>query len=86
MRAKITGGKSISHSAISSMYSSALARGDKLARSCSRADRSSAMNLYALAKGYDIITTSDYHLVLNRRCLTVSSKTKTGVKRGMRTW
>ena len=86
MRAKITGGKAISYSSAASMYRTAYSRGDKLARACGRADSSSAMNLYALAKGFDIITTSDYHMVLNRRCLTVSSKTKSGVTYGTRTW
>lgn len=86
MRAKVTGGKSISHSAAVSSYRSAYARGDKLARSCAKAGGNSAVNLYALARGYDIITTSDYHMVLNRRCLTVSNKTKTGIKYGTRTW
>lgn len=86
MRAKITGGKAISHSAITQMYRTAYNRGDKLAQACGRADHSSAVNLYALSKGYDIITTSDYHMVLNRRCLSVSSKTKTGVSYRTRTW
>ena len=85
MRAKITGGNSISATAASNMYRSALARGDKLATACSKADPSSRANLYALSKGYDVITTSDYHMVLNRRCLTVSSKTKK-VTTGTRTW
>ena len=79
IRAKITGGNAISHSAISNMYSRALANGDKLAKACSRADGNSRMNLFALAKGYDVITTSDYHMVLNRRCLSVSSTVKKGV-------
>ena len=85
IRAKITGGKAISSSALSNQYHSALASGDKLARACSRADSKSAQNLYALAKGYDVITTSDYHMVLNRRCLTVSDKTKK-VTTGTRVW
>lgn len=86
MRAKITGGKSISYSSAQSMYSSALARGDKLARACSRAESRSTVNLYALAKGYDVLTSSDYHMVLNRRCLTVSTKTKSNVTYGTRSW
>ena len=85
MRAKITGGKSISATSATSMYSSALSRGDKLAQACSKADRKSSVNLYALAKGYDVITSSDYHMVLNRRCLTVSTKTKS-VSYGTKTW
>lgn len=81
MRAKITGGKGITENKLSSDYNSALRRGDKLALACSNADSSSARNLYALAKGYTHITPSsgswdDYHMILNRSCLTVSSKTK----------
>ena len=86
IRAKITGGKSISDGSLSSMYRSALNARDPLAVACSRAESSSARNLFALAKGYDIITTNDYHMVLNRRCLTVSSKVKTGVSYGTSTW
>lgn len=86
MRAKVTGGKSISHSAATSAYKAAYAKGDKLARACGRAGGSSAVNLYALAKGYDILTTSDYCMVLNRRCLTVSNKTKTNVTYHTRSW
>ena len=85
MRAKVTGGKSLSYSAAQSMFSSALSRGEKLARACAQADHRSATNLYALAKGYDILTTSDYCMVLNRRCLTVSDKTNK-VTRGTTTW
>ena len=86
MRAKITGGNAVSHSTINNMYRNARARGDKLALACSKADSSSAVNLYALAKGYDVITSSDYHMVLNRRCLTVSSQTKKNVTYGTNTW
>lgn len=86
MRAKVTGGKSISLSQAQSIFSSALSKGDKLARACAQADHRSAMNLYALTKGYDIITTSDYCMVLNRRCLTVSDKTMKNVTSGTSTW
>ena len=86
MRAKVTGGKAISQTAATNAYRSAYARGDKLARACSRAGGSSAVNLYTLAKGYDIITTSDYHMVLNRRCLTVSDKVKPKVTYNTKSW
>lgn len=86
IRAKITGGKAISDGQAHRIYSQALARGDKLARACSKADGNSRVNLYALAKGYDIITSSDYHMVLNRRCITMSDRIKTGVTSGTRTW
>lgn len=77
MRAKVTSGKSVSESRISSDYHTALNRGDKLARACSRADSASRVNLYALAKGYNVIDAGwGYKVVLNRGALTVSSKTK----------
>ncbi len=86
IRAKITGGNSISDGSLDSMWSKALNRRDPLAMACSRAGHSSARNLYALAKGYDVITTSDYHMVLNRRCLTVSSKIKSGITWSTSIW
>ena len=86
MRAKITGGKGISKSSADNMYRAALARGDKLARACSKADSKSASNLYALSKGYDYLSTSDYYMILNRRCLTVSDRIKKNVTYGTRTW
>ena len=76
IRAKVTGGKSIQDGALTRQYNAALAKGDPIAKACSKAESKSSRNLYALAKGYDIITTSDYHMVLNRRCLTVSSTVK----------
>ena len=75
MRAKITGGRTISESRARSNYQSALRRGDKLALACSNAGHDSAVNLYALAKGYDAIE-GGYTMVLNRRCLTISDQTR----------
>lgn len=79
MRAKITGGKTIKESTLTNMYQSALNRGDKLATACSMAsDSRSRVNMYGLAKGYDVKTSDygDYVMVLNRRALTVSSDFK----------
>ena len=69
--------KIITYSKLSNMYSNALSRGDKLAKACSQADHNSRENLYALAKGYDVveITGVNYYVVLNRRALLVSDKT-----------
>ena len=73
MRAKITG-KTITTRQLRSDYQNALNRGDKLARAVSRAGD---QNLYALAKGYDVVTDSGgYRMVLNRRGITVSSTVK----------
>ena len=77
MRAKITGGRSISESQLNSDYNSATRRGDKLALACKKAGGTDGRNLYALAKGYDVIKASgSYRVVLNRRALTVSSTIK----------
>ena len=78
MRAKVTGGKGISETALSSQYSKALRSGDKLAVACSKADGASRQNLYALAKGYTHVSDSGtgYNMILNRSCLTVSSDFK----------
>ena len=81
MRAKIVGGKGTTESQLDSMYNSALRRGDKLALACSNAWDGSSRNLYGLAKGYDYFTAGTNDMVLNRRCLAVSStfkKTKIG--------
>ena len=80
MRAKVTSGKSINESTLDTQYRNALRSGDKLALACSNADRGSARNLYALAKGYDMIDSGgSYKMILNRRCLTVSSTAKNTV-------
>ena len=83
IRAKITGGKSISEGQLSKQYSNALKNGDKLALACSNADHGSARNLYGLAKGYDVISDSyGYYMVLNRSCLTISDTVKSTKGRG----
>lgn len=71
------GAKMIKEDKLISMYQSALAKGDKLAKACSRANGDSRENLYALAKGYDVRLDRHgmYHMVLNRRALIVSDKT-----------
>lgn len=78
MRAKIkSNAKTITESQLRQDFSRAQARGDKLANACAKADSSSARNLYALAKGYDCVVSSvGYRMVLNRRCLQISDKTK----------
>ena len=76
-RAKITSNKVITENKLNSDFNSAVRRGDKLATACNSADYSSARNLYALAKGYDVVSASNgYHMVLNRRALTMSDKVK----------
>ena len=78
MRAKVTSGKSISATTLSQDFRKAYNRGDKLALACAKADSASQENLYALAKGYSVVTDnwSGYTVVLNRGALTVSSTAK----------
>lgn len=76
MRAKVTSNKVITESKLDRDYRTALSRGDKLAKSCNRADYDSARNLYALAKGFDVVDDGSYVMVLNRRAITMSSHTQ----------
>lgn len=78
IRVKMTSDKVIKESQLSTDYNKALQRGDKLAVSCSKAGGTDGRNLYALAKGYDVIKAgwSPYVVVLNRRALTASSTVK----------
>jgi len=69
--------KTISESNLNSMYSSALRAGDPIAVACSKADRDSRENLYALANGYDAVIDTNwtnYRMILNRRALIISDK------------
>lgn len=79
MRAKVTG-KTIRESQLTNDYNAALRRGDKLATACSKAPGGSMdkRNLYGLVKGYDVISPDygNYHVVLNRKGITVSSTIK----------
>lgn len=86
MRAKVSRKNSIDGRSLATNYTQALQRGDKLASACRKAGYDSAENLYALAKGYDSVydTSSGYHMILNRRCLTVSSTYKD--PNGKRQW
>lgn len=87
LRAKITSDKVVSEGKISQEYSRALQRGDKLATACSQARGADARNLYALAKGHDVIKADygSYVVVLNRRAMTVSSTVK-NTKIGGSSW
>ena len=85
IRAKITSGRTVKDSSATNIYNSALRSGDKLAKACSRAGGTDGRNLFMLTTGYDAIVPdsggwSDYHMILNRRCLTVSSTYKDPTK------
>lgn len=80
MHAKLSpNAKTISDSRADTIYTTAVRNGDKLALACRNADGASARNLYCLAKGYDVIVEygwnnkPEYHMVLNRRGLVMSS-------------
>ena len=77
MHAKFAkGAKIIDASKLSSMYQTALSKGDKLALACQKADSASRVNLYGLAKGYDAkVDRYGYRMVFNRRCLVLSDTT-----------
>ena len=83
--------KIATYSQMRSDYSSDLRRGDKLAKSIDKAtgyDSASAISMYALAKGYNVLTSSSntngydvYFNVLDRSALTMSADVKaTGSK------
>ena len=84
IRAKLSG-KKISYSQANNDYRTAYSSGDKLAVACSKAGGRDAANLYALARGYDYTydSTGSYRMVLNRRCLNVSSTVKSTIMGGM---
>ena len=90
MRAKISpNAKTISESALDKMYRNEVNKGTKLAKAVQQtSDRNSNRNLFALAKGYDVITPSGgsgYNMVLNRGGLVMSDKTKS-VSYSTNTW
>lgn len=90
MRAKISpNAKTISESALDKMYRNEVNKGTKLAKAVQQtSDRNSSRNLFALAKGYDVITPSGgsgYNMVLNRGGLVMSDKTKS-VSYSTNTW
>lgn len=58
-----------------------IASGSRLGRVLQRCDGGSRSSIYALAKGIDYSYTQyggkrDYHMIYNRGCLKVSSRTK----------
>ena len=78
MRAKLNNNaKVISHSNASQGASREIASGSKLGRVLSRCDRDSRASVYAMSKGYNVITSGHgYFNILNRNAITVSSDIK----------
>lgn len=78
MRAKITSGKGINAYTASSNAASEIARGTKLGKVLAKCDSTSRSAIWARANGYSYMDDgyNDYYVVIDRRCLTMSSKTK----------
>ena len=66
--------KVISYSSASSGTSQEIAKGTKLGKVLSKCDNKSAISIYAMSKGYNVISNGMGYLnVLNRNAITVSS-------------
>lgn len=78
MRAKLnSNAKVINHSTASQGASREIASGSKLGKVLSRCDHDSRASVYAMAKGYNVITSGHgYFNILNRNAITVSSDIK----------
>lgn len=69
--------KVISYSKATSGLQQEIASGSKLGRSLSRMDNKSAVSMYALSKGYNVISSGHGYLnILNRNAVTMSKTTK----------
>ena len=78
IRAKLnSNAKVISYSQATSGLSREIASGSKLGKSLSRMDKKSAASVYALAKGYNVISSGHGYLnILNRNAVTMSKTVK----------
>lgn len=78
MRGKLnSNAKIISHSQASNGLSSEIGKRTKLGRSLAKMDHDSAVSMWALSKGYNVISSGHGYLnVLNRNALTMSSDIK----------
>lgn len=79
MRAKLNNNaKIITHSNAVSGCQKEIASGSKLGKALAKCDRDSAYSIYAMCKGYNVISDgyNDYMNVLNRGALTMSSTIK----------
>ena len=79
MHAKIAPtAKTITYRSLMTAWQRERNSGSSLAKAIMQADHASQANLYAIAKGYDVVIDrggSEYHMVLNRRALIMSDKT-----------
>lgn len=78
MRAKLnSNAKVINHSVASQGASREIASGSKLGKVLSKCDHDSRASVYAMSKGYNVITSGHgYFNILNRNAITVSSDIK----------
>lgn len=78
MRAKLNNNaKVISHSSAVNGVSREISSGSKLGKVLSKCDSSSRASIYAMAKGYNVITSGHgYYNILNRNAITMSSDIK----------
>lgn len=74
VRAKVnSNAKTISHSSASAGARAEMKSGSKLGRALRKCDSDSAVSIYAMSKGYNVITSGHgYYNVLNRNAITMS--------------
>ena len=76
MRAKFnSNARTVSYSRANRGVSNDIASGSKLGRAYKRLDSQSAASIWALNNGYNVIDAGSYKVVLDRRALSMSSKT-----------
>ena len=78
MRAKLNNNaKTINYSQARTGATQEIASGSKLGRTLSRCDRASQASIYAMSKGYNVISSGNGYLnILNRNAITMSSTVK----------
>lgn len=71
--------KVINHSKAVSGVQSEISKGTKLGKALSKCDRASQTSIYAMAKGYNVITSGHgYYNILSRNAVTMSKTIKAG--------
>ena len=80
MRAKITSGKGCDYYTAYNAVKQEMAKGTKMGRLLSKCDNDSRTSIWARINGYSYLregnyNKGEYHVILDRRCLSLSSKT-----------
>lgn len=80
VRAKLnSNAKIITYSKATSGMLSEMRSGSKLGKALRKCDQSSAVSIYAMAKGYNVITSGGgYYNILSRNAITMSKTIKAG--------